>query len=770
MAGMNVPMSQSPGRRIGGAAVNAPRLVMSWEDWLTFVAAIVTFVSIAVSIQNAHWVRNMPALVPTALAGLLIGMIGARMKMKAVAIHPIALFLGLCVVVLVVQTYADGATIADRLADFRVRMREWMDVVRAGDISNDNLPFVTLVHGICFLAAYTAAWSIYRWRNPWLAIIPGGMVLLANIAFLKGQPSGAFIVFLFGAVVLIARLHLQRSQARWKRQRTDYPEFISMSATQLTLMVATGLIVGAWLLPVGNQLNAADSIFHTLTQPVRGQTNTFVRLFHNVNSAKGANLHSFGDFLVIQGNVKLGTKNEFEIDSPQPGLVRAQSYEEYTGSGWIASSRNESRVDAKDLAVTAEDTRYQARNVSILKVKLLDSESTVLTPGIPLGTNLATTAQSTKNSQGDIERLQSRTSLGTNDTYNSIGSESMATADQLKAAGTTYPSWVRDKYLQLPNSLPQRVRDEAKRVAASGKTPYEQAQAIESYLRDFPYDLSVESAPPGQDTVDYFLFTLKRGYFDYQATAMAVMLRSIGIPARVAVGYVLDSTKAIDQRYTVSKNDAYSWVEVFFPNYGWVNFNPTQDRPAGGAGGGINGGSTGDPSSLQGPDLSSVLDNIFGADDPGGPTSPIQAALNQDASVTSDPPWILIWSLTGAFAVVALALAGGRFSWNYGMAGLEGRAKMWAKVQRVAGWAGLGARTGETPREWSRRLGGAIDREADASQLADAYEETRYGPKDLQRVDENVAQKAYHSLRNTLFGAVLRRGRQPREKTVTPRK
>ncbi len=766
MAGMNIQVSQSPGRRIGGAAVNAPRLVMSWEDWLTFAAAVVTFVTIAISIQDAHWVKNMPALVPTALAGLLIGMIGARLKARAVAIHPVAILLGACIVVLVVQSYADGATIADRLVDFRVRMREWFDVVRSGDISNDNLPFVTLVHSICFLAAYLAAWSIYRWRNPWLAIIPGGMVLLANIAFLKGQPSGAFIIFLFGSVVLIARLHLQRSQARWKRQAIDYPEFISLPTMQLTLFVAAGLIVSAWLLPVGNQVDAADSLFKTMTRPVRSQTDTFVRLFHNVSSSKGGNLHAFGDFLAIQGNVKLGTKTLFEIDSPEPGLVRAQSYEEYTGTGWITASRQETRVDAKDLAVTAEDTRYQARNVSVLKVKLLDSENTVLTPGIPLGTNLPTTAQSTKNSQGDIERLQSRTSLGTNDTYNSIGSVSTATADQLDGAGTGYPAWVTDRYLQLPDSLPQRVRDEAQRVAADGATPYQRAEAIETYLRDFPYNLNVPSAPPGRDTVDYFLFDLKAGYFDYQSTAMAVMLRSIGIPARVAVGFALDPATAQDQKYTVSKEDAYSWVEVFFPNFGWVNFNPTGDRPAGGAGGGINSGASDGTDPLQGPDITNVLDNIFGPDVPNLGDLPATAALNEDPHVSSDPPWTLIWSLTAAFAVVAIGLTAGRLSWNYGMGGLEGRTRMWAKVQRAAGWAGLGARTAETPREWSRRLGGAIDREDDATQLAAAYEEARYGPKDLDRSDEAAVQQSYRSLRNTLLGAVLRRGRNA--KNVTP--
>ena len=764
MAGMNVPMtqSQSAGRRAGSAVARAPRLVMSWEDWLTFGAAVVAFLSVAISIQNANWVKNMPSLVPAALSGLLIGMVGARIKTKAVVIHPVALILGLAIVALVVQTYADGATVAERLVDFRVRMREWVDVVRAGDISNDNLPFVTLVQGICFLAAYLAAWSIYRWRNPWLAIIPGGFVLLANISFLKGQPSGAFIVFLFGAIILIARLHLQRSQARWRRQGVDYPEFISMSAIQLTVALSVGLIVFAWALPVGNQMSAAEAVFARLTQPVRGQSDTLVRLFHNVDSRKGAPLHPFGDFLTIQGHVKLGTKDIFEINSPEPGLARAQSYEEYTGAGWKVANRQQRRVDGGDLAATPDEVGYKARTQSILRVKVLDSENTVLTLGTPFGTNLPATAEGPKGVPSEIERLRSRRGLSANDAYNSVGTESAATAEQLLAAGTAYPEWVSGRYLQLPKGLPQRVRDEAQRVTAPGNSsPYEQAVAIESYLRTFPFDLDVESAPAGRDTVDFFLFDLKRGYFDYQATAMAVMLRTLGIPARVTVGYVLDQASAEETKYTVRKNDAYSWVEVFFPNYGWVNFNPTRDRPQGGAGGfggGLaNGSDLTDPFGLEG---------LPGSDDFGNPIpgSPTDVALSESPVVHSGPPWVLIWAFAGVLTLVAAVFVTGRISWNWGLAGLEGRARLWAKVQRAAGWAGLGSRPAETPREWSRRLGGAIDREDDAKHLAEAYEEARYGRPDLQRVDDAVTAKSYTSLRNTLVGAIFRRKRTPPRK------
>src|SRR4051794_24100837 len=100
MTDMPLPLSRSVGRRISDAAVNGPRLVMSWEDWLTLTAAIIAFVSVAVSIQQAHWVSRMPPLVPTALAGLLIGLFAARVRFSSFAVQPIALALGLVVVIL----------------------------------------------------------------------------------------------------------------------------------------------------------------------------------------------------------------------------------------------------------------------------------------------------------------------------------------------------------------------------------------------------------------------------------------------------------------------------------------------------------------------------------------------------------------------------------------------------------------------------------------------------------------------------------------------
>ncbi len=760
-------MERSTGRRIGQFAISAPRVVMSWEDWLTFAIAAIAFMSVAVSIDNAHWVRNMPTMVPAVMLGLLVGLVAARTRLPAIAVHPLGLILGIVVVALVAQTYADGANVSERLADFRLRMNEWFQVVRAGDISNDNLPFITLVNGLGFLSTYIAAWAIYRWHNAWLAIIPGGVVLLVNISFQKGQPSGAFFIFLFGAVLLVARLHLQKNQAKWKRDGVEYPDFISVSSVQLTFVLTVLLLVAAWLVPLGSQAKAFEGTFDAVKAPFNGQSETLVRLFHNVDSRKGARLHSFGDTLPIQGNVKLGTRDLFEVKSPDAGLLRATSYDQYTGAGWKTGDRKSVRVNARDLAVDELQGDYKARTISTLKVKVLDAESTLLTPGTPLAANIDTTVDAPGNFASDIERMRSRRGLENGDTYNTFGSVSTATADQLNSAPAAYPSWVADRYLQLPKSLPQRVRDEAARVVAEkgAETQYAKTVALEAYIRGFPYNLLVESAPPGRDTVDFFLFDLKAGYFDYQSSAMAVMLRSLGIPARVAVGYALDAGTGDETTYIIKKDAAYSWVEVFFPEYGWINFNPTQDRPEGGANGiGSSPSIPNDPLFVD-PLLEDPLHGL--ADQFTDPS--LTSALNEKAVQHTQIPWTLIWVLSGLLTLVVAGYVAGRVTWNWGLSGVNGHARLWAKAQRLATWAGLGSRAAETPREWSRRIGTAVAKPDEAQHLAQAFEESRYGRPDLQRIDEAEAATSYRGLRGALMAAVLRR-KPPTAKETAARK
>ena len=158
---------------------------------------------------------------------------------------------------------------------------------------------------------------------------------------------------------------------------------------------------------------------------------------------------------------------------------------------------------------------------------------------------------------------------------------------------------------------------------------------------------------------------------------------------------------------------------------------------------------------LPGTGIENLFQDPLGIDDE--KIREAQKALQASAIANDGPPWTLIWSLAGALAFVAALGISGRTAWNWGLGGLDGDVKLWAKAQRFAGWAHLGGKPSETAREWSRRVGTAIDRPEEASKLAGAYEETRYGRPDLARTDPEETKNAYIRLRNTLLPMVIRR-------------
>lgn len=131
-------------------------------------------------------------------------------------------------------------------------------------------------------------------------------------------------------------------------------------------------------------------------------------------------------------------------------------------------------------------------------------------------------------------------------------------------------------YLQLPPTLPDRVRELAERVTAGHRSPYDKAVALETYLRTtYPYrfaDSLDDLPPPGRDPVDWFLFDHREGTCGVYSTAFAVMARSVGIPARVVSGWIISSESSAQTVYT---DQAHQWAEIALNGIGWVDFEPT---------------------------------------------------------------------------------------------------------------------------------------------------------------------------------------------------
>ncbi|MEZ4595012.1 MAG: transglutaminase-like domain-containing protein, partial [Chloroflexota bacterium] len=245
---------------------------------------------------------------------------------------------------------------------------------------------------------------------------------------------------------------------------------------------------------------------------------------------------------------------------------RGLSYDVYTGRGWALSEERTEPVEA-NLPLALPPVEATA-TVSQTVHWVLDDRLTRYTLGIPQ--QFDQPIRAVWRGQTDLVRIYSD-----EQPYSALSQLSQATPDRLrKTAVTDIPPTVLARYTTLPDSVPQRVRDLAQEIAGDQTNPYDQARAIEQFLRQYTYSLDITSPPRSADPVDYFLFEQQAGYCDFYASAMVVLARAVGLPARLAVGYLPQPTDDTGVQ-TVYQIHGHSWAEVYFAGFGWVEFEPT---------------------------------------------------------------------------------------------------------------------------------------------------------------------------------------------------
>jgi transglutaminase-like putative cysteine protease len=155
----------------------------------------------------------------------------------------------------------------------------------------------------------------------------------------------------------------------------------------------------------------------------------------------------------------------------------------------------------------------------------------------------------------------------------------------LRSRSGNVPPDVAAAYTQLPEHLDPRVRQLAQRITQDASTDYDKAVAVEQYLSaNYGYSLQMAITPPA-DPLAYFLFERKQGHCEYFASAMALLLRTVGIPSRIVNGFRAGEYNDLTGKYIIRGRDAHSWVEAYLPAYGWATFDPTPPDPQGSADG-----------------------------------------------------------------------------------------------------------------------------------------------------------------------------------------
>ena len=212
-------------------------------------------------------------------------------------------------------------------------------------------------------------------------------------------------------------------------------------------------------------------------------------------------------------------------------------YDIYTSTGWKAGKRdkNSLQTNSDDLPAILDEAASEHRQPVAIEVTVKQRLPVFVAPGEPLIVNEKTDVE-TAGDASDVTSLRPAKTLNAGDTYVAVGLVSNASADDLRAAGTDYPSWVTDRYLQLPEDLPGDVAEAAREMAGQADTPYDEAANIEWALRHLQTELEATAPPSNVDAVQYFL-DQGRGDPLLHASAMVVLLRSLGVPARLAVGF-----------------------------------------------------------------------------------------------------------------------------------------------------------------------------------------------------------------------------------------
>jgi transglutaminase-like putative cysteine protease len=323
----------------------------------------------------------------------------------------------------------------------------------------------------------------------------------------------------------------------------------------------------------------------------------------------------------------------------------------------------------------------------------------------------------------DISAIQALDPVGRGGKYSVVSLVSDADEDMLRAASTEYEEWL-NRYRKLPATMPQRVGALAEQIVnlEGAKNPYDQAKAIESYLREtYTYNTSIQQPPAGKDRADWFLFEGQEGYCEYYATAMAVMLRHLGVPARLAAGYAPGSYDIALQKYVVKESSAHAWVEVYFPEYGWIEFEPTPAQSVVSR--------NPDEPSVEEPIAEETPEPSFTPDDPrdGRPEPTPVAPGNTSESGGSGSGAGALWPWLVA-GTMAAALAGGllfyRRNLNAGkldVAHYYGRMVRWARLLR------LRPQPYQTPYEFTESLVREVPGAAPfARQITRAYVRGRY--------------------------------------------
>lgn len=445
--------------------------------------------------------------------------------------------------------------------------------------------------GLLWFICAWAGWATRRLAHPLAALVPAGILLSTILAYRPNQAT-SLLPMLTSTLLLLGLTGHHTRENRWRATGVDFAYDIrtDLGFTIIPLTIALVALAGfapsvsireitrLFQQPFQDSTARAEPIAGSLGLESQPDTNPVPQL--EVRSPGLPRRHLLGSGPELSRQVALRINiglppvpyEEFAAADAPRYYWRSLTYDRYSGRGWATSQTERESYEAGQEIFGAVLERWRVLRQQVETVS--DQGNRMHLTG-----NLVTADDDFEIDWRGASDIFAITLDSQEYRIDSLIPEAPLTESELRSVGVEYPEETLERYLDLPENIPERVLTLALDLTATEPTAYDRARAIESYLRDFPYNLELPQPPAGRDVVDYFLFDLQEGYCDYYATSMVVLARAAGLPARLAVGYASGSYDPVSANYIVTEADAHSWVEIYFPQYGWVEFEPTAAQP-----------------------------------------------------------------------------------------------------------------------------------------------------------------------------------------------
>ncbi|MFP5343293.1 MAG: DUF4129 domain-containing transglutaminase family protein [Candidatus Limnocylindria bacterium] len=747
------------------------------EGWLTVGLVLLLCLSLAWSLDDARLILGRDAatdMLPwVALLGVAAGTVGAKVGWGRWRSHAIGALLAALVVPVIAGTVLlpAGATPAELFrATADATYGAFVDLVLL-----DRLTTVEIGHHLWILGLLVwgtsmyAAYACFGHRRPLGAIVLLGMLLVGNIILTTRDQLAYLVLFSLAALFLLIRFHTLEEQADWLRRRIGDPRSIAGLYLRGGTIFIVSAVVGSLLL---TQVASSDPLAGMWTN-VNSRLIELARGIERFLPVPGSGVSlgpSFGSTAPIRGvwttsdaMAMTVAVDAAEADTPYWAAV---VYDVYALDRWDTSpARSIDREPGEQiLDGTGDAVDPTARRTLTVTITPAAAVPIVFTPFAPSTVDIAVDLEAI----GEAGFLSSLRRDASTEPYTITADlalmsdevDGAVTANRLRVAGTDYPAEIVELYTALPVEAigPEAEKVRTAIIAEAGSTnPYDLAAAAVRHLQDpanFTYDTDIRRFDcSGLGAVECFA-TYRYGYCEYYASTMAVLLRSLGIPTRLVEGYRRGTPDPATGVWQVRQSDAHAWVQVYFPRYGWVDFDPT--------GGGVAELAPippGRPEATPAPGASASARPI--------PTRPPidDRTLEPGVAggVTGTPG-----GSTGPLVAVALVLLlavgiAAATAWRRGPRGPVTADRAYGNVTSLAARFGFGPRPDQTVYEYVGALSEALPgARPELETVARAKVETAYGGRVLG--DDRLAQlrEAQRRLRVSLLRLGLRRLRRRR--------